>query len=190
MPRSVAYCGSDDVTFHFAKVRLPPEIDMTSVIDLASDEMDGYIGYRYVVPIPVSSSDPTKSYGTLMLKTICGQLAAGRIMVSVSSGGEKNATHAYGLYLIQTALGQLDLIKHGKLNISFGTLNTDEQARKQGPMMAPGMDAYSMVDQFYQNTQRHGFAPVANNQPPVSSGWPFPGGDHWPYPGGYRWPYI
>lgn len=172
MARATVYCVDADVTFHFAKVRLPPEIAMSDAISLASDEMDSYLGYRYVVPIPVSNSDPAKAYGTQLLKTICSQLTAGRIIVSVAAGGEKNKTHEYGRYLIDNALKYLCQIKDGELNISFATENTDEMARKQGPMMAPGGDAYSLVDQFYQNIEPQGFLPCRT----------VPGAVPWPRP--------
>ena len=158
------------MTFHFAKVRLPPEITLADAISLASDEMDGQLGYRYVVPIPVSASDPAKAYGTQLLKTICSQLTAGRIIVSVAAGGEKNKTHDYGRYLIERSLYTLCEIKDGKLNISFATENTDEQARKQGPMMAPGADAFSLVDQYYQNMEPQGFMPC--REVPGVKTWP------------------
>lgn len=160
------------MTFHFAKVRLPPEVSMTDAISLGSDEMDSQLGYRYIVPIPVSNSDPAKAYGTQLLKTICSQLTAGRIIVSVAAGGEKNKTHDYGRYLIDHALDLLCQIKEGKLNISFATENTDEQSRKQGPMMAPGGDRYSLVDQYYQNMEPQGFMPCR----------PVPGAVPWPQP--------
>jgi phage gp36-like protein len=172
MARTTVYCSEGDVTFHFAKVRLPAEISMADAISSGSDEMDGYLGYRYVVPIPVSGSDPAKAYGTQLLKTICGQLTAGRIMVSVAAGGEKNKTHDYGRYLIDRSLEKLCEIKEGKLNISFATENTDEMSRKQGPMMAPGGDAYSLVDQYYQNLEPYGFLP--DRAAPGVAPWPLP----------------
>lgn len=170
MARSVVYCTDADVTFHFAKVRLPPEIDMSDAISLGSDEMDGYLGYRYVIPIPVNPSDPSKNYGTQLLKTICSQLVAGRIMVSVAAGGEKSKTHDYGKYLIENAQEFLCKIKDGKLNISFAVENTDEGSRAQGPIMAAG-DAFSMVDQYYENIEPNGFLGTCRTVP-GSVPWP------------------
>lgn len=169
MARAVVYCSEGDVTFHFAKVRLPAEISMVDAISIGSDEMDSYLGYRYVVPIPVNASDPTKAYGTQLLKTICAQLVAGRIIVSVAAGGEKSKTHDYGRYLIDNAHKSLCEIKEGKLNISFAAANTEEQARTQGPTIING-DRYSLVDQFYNEFEPQGFM-ACRPEPGVPS-WP------------------
>ena len=166
------YCAKNDVILLHSGinqgVNLPPDITYESAIEAAADEMDGYLGFRYVVPIEVSTTDPTKYYGSVLLKTTNSQLAAGRIITSSAATSTGDKVHDYGKYLINSALVTLRSIRDGKINIEFANPSASEVARTQGPIILSG-DAFSHVDNFYHNIEPQGFLP---GRSPSWSSWP------------------
>lgn len=152
------YCESDDVKLYYVNLRLPPDgVDIKDAIEAACDEADGYIGVRYHVPISVSESDSDKRHASLMLKTATAQLAAGRLITSAATGGERTGTHDYGKCLIKTALVTLRGIRDGRFNIPFAEEVDEVIDRHLGPMVIG--DAHSQVDYFYNHYAEVGLVP-------------------------------
>jgi len=147
---STAYCQVGDLLI--GDIPTPAYIDKQKFVDDAADEMDSWLGARYVTPIVLSTSVPTQRPSALMLKRINAHLASGRLILSAAAGGEDTDLHRYGWQLINDALAALRSLVSGETLIVGGTpADTTGLATDAGslPVITNG-DPYSQVDGFYE----------------------------------------
>lgn len=149
------YADEDSVKTHLRNVRLQAGVTYESMIETASNEVDGHLGQRYVTPIDAEISDPTKATTAYWLRNVTAMIAAGRYLMSSSAGGSHDATHNYGAYLVRTADALLRSVTTGKTDLTG--IEAAEGA-DQGPLII-NQDAYSQVDLFYDNIHPEGFMP-------------------------------
>lgn len=166
------YCSPSDLLI--AGTRLPSPLTVEGAIASASDQMDSYIGARYVTPVLVDLLDPTKRQDSLVLQQICSNLTSGQIITSMAAGGSQNTTHAYGMYLLRFAFAQLANIQNGRTKLTTAELLPvePEDLTVRGPRIIQGTRV-SLMDAFYESFQPGGPAP--GNYDPASDGsWPIP----------------
>jgi phage gp36-like protein len=111
-------------------------------IDAATDEMDAMIGFVYLLPLSGLST-----HVTLLLKSICSQLASGRLLTSQSAASEDQSTHSYGKSLIDSATAQLWSIRNGQT--ALGALKVTSAASGGNAPSIGQTDSVSAVDAFY-----------------------------------------
>ena len=153
----MAYCEAENLMIGDIVVTGP---EKTLYINDAADEMDSYLGTRYVTPIVLDSSNdatnPPQRAARLALKRINAQLASGRIITSKATGGEDTDVHAYGLMLISNALAAIEAIRSGEVilpggEVLPGVVTPGSGTSATAPLVANG-DPYSQVDAFYAFT--------------------------------------
>ena len=110
-------------------------------ITMASEEIDGMVGFVYALPLPVLSL-----HVGLVIKNIARKLASGRLLLSQAAGGEDSQVHAYGQSLIDEAFRDLWAIRNG--TIDLGVPKITVASTGDAPTIIEG-DAVSGVDAYY-----------------------------------------
>jgi hypothetical protein len=112
-------------------------------VDLAADEMNSFIGFAYLLPLPV---DSLPEYQRLILKNINIKLATGRLIMAQAVGSEDTSTHAYGQSLVDEAMRDLWAIRNGQTNLDAPT--AEANGTNAAPVIIEG-DRVSAVDAYY-----------------------------------------
>ena len=147
---STAYCEVVDLLI--GDIPTPAYLDKQKFVDDAGDEIDSWLGARYVTPIVLQESLPAQRPSFLMLKRINAHLASGRLLLSAATGGEDTDLHRYGWQLIQDALAALRSLVAGEpVLVGAQPADTSGMASSEGsiPLITNG-DPYSQVDGFYE----------------------------------------
>lgn len=108
---------------------IPRTVSKDKFIEDASDEMDAKLGWMYAtplapceVPADATETEPTfehlPRHERLLLKSICNRLASGRLILTLDAAGEQTTLHAYGYRLVQDALGELNMLANGEVELS------------------------------------------------------------------------
>lgn len=108
----VAYCETTDLLL--GQIPTPAGLDLSKIVQDATDEIDSRIGMLYATPVDLGSVEiprPVK----LLLKRLNVFIASGRLIMAVTSNTEDDRLHAYGLSLVNDALDALKEIAAGKL---------------------------------------------------------------------------
>ena len=145
-----AYIDPDQVQSHLGDLQISSAIGLDSVAEDAADEMNVRLGERYVVPLNLASPSLLPHHKKLV-EQINGRLAAGRLIMAVASPSEDRDLHNYGKYLVDLAMGDLDLIVSGRVLLggqADSTVTTDPDAHA-GPKVY-NVDAESGVEQYVE----------------------------------------
>jgi phage gp36-like protein len=161
-----AYTDEESVKTHLRNVRLQAGVTYESMIETASNELDGHLGTRYKTPIEANVQDPSQTTTAYWLSNVTAMIAAGRYLMSSSAGGSHDTTHSYGSYLINTAMALIRSVQTGKVDL---TGIDSVEGVEQGAMIL-NQDAYSQVDLFYDNMYPEGFMP--DRTPRGGAPWP------------------
>lgn len=134
-----AYCGTEDLLVGDigGLDGLKPKF-----IQMATDEIDGMLGFVYVLPLGGLSA-----HATLIIKNIARKLASGRLINSQATAGEDNQVHAYGQSLIDEAFRDLWAIRNGDTDLGVPKI-ASMQTSGDAPEIYQG-DEFSGVDAFY-----------------------------------------
>lgn len=143
------YCLPEELLL--GKINLPRGVEPEGIIAQAANEMDSYLGRRYVIPVAVDPAIPEERADALYLANINAQLATGRLITSAAAGGENDSVHSYGRMLLSTALKALKDIADGKHDLRSAA-PVDGVASTQAAPKIFSRDPHSMVDAFYNNT--------------------------------------
>lgn len=135
-----AYSTVDDLLL--GDIPISSKVDKEKFVDAAAEEIDSRIGHIYALPLTGLAS-----HSQLLLKRINNHLATGRLILAVDAGGD-DALHAYGLSLINGALGELAAIANGMIDL-VGADRVPGTAELTGPAIV-NADAYSATEAFEQ----------------------------------------
>lgn len=127
------------------------KIDKQKFIDDAAEEIDSKIGFLYTLPLPFVS---LPKHQQLLLKQINNKLASGRLILTLDIVGEENALHAYGLRLVNEAMGELMLIANGQVDLDAPRLVPADDTYVDKTPAGYNRDAESAVDQFENSFMR------------------------------------
>lgn len=143
------YCTVDDLLI--GNIPTPAYVNKQKYVDDAADEIDSYLGARYVTPIVLTPSLPAERPSALMLKRINAHLASGRLILATAAGGEDTELHAYGASLVREALAGLMQLAAGEPPLTGALPATNVGSTDPGslPLVSNG-DPYSQVDGFYE----------------------------------------
>jgi len=110
--------------------------------EMAGDEMDGMIGFVYILPLSGMSL-----HVELLLKNIARKLSSGWLILAQATGGEDTAVHAYGQSLVMEAMRELWAIRNGQIELGLPKV-VATATEGNAPEIIQGDDA-SGVDAFY-----------------------------------------
>lgn len=143
----MSYCESDDLLT--GNVPIPGYIDSEKVVADAADEIDTYVGMRYVTPVVLDDSSENRPY-KLLLKRINSHLATGRLLMEVAAAQESTELHAYAKRLVDESLTALIAIRDGEILLGDAPVLPGVEGQASGPLQYNKEEA-SMVDAFYDD---------------------------------------
>ncbi len=133
-------------------IPLPRGMKSQKYVDDASDEIDSMIGFVYETPLNMDDDSTIARPVRLLLKRLANNLATGRLILAMSTGGQRMELHAYGAKLVADAISVLTQIASGDLVLQGATRvepsGDDPNAQFTGPQIA-NVDAESNVEAFY-----------------------------------------
>lgn len=140
----MSYATATDVDQVIGKLPVASGVLRQGFLDSAEAIMHTYMTGLYNVPIEVKSDVPTTISGVTynILNTIQKNLAAGNLLLSLTTSTENLAIHEYGKYLVETATITLENIKTQKMILPGATLDTD----KSDDVVRPVTMQYSSPD--------------------------------------------
>jgi hypothetical protein len=133
-------------------------------VNLAADEMDSFIGFAYLLPLPIESMPVHEQ---LILKNINVKLATGRLIMAQAVGSEDTSTHAYGQSLVDEAIRDLWAIRNGQTNLTAPVASAGDT--NSAPVIIEG-DRVSGVDAYYAWAGKTGVAALFGTVPIWSPG--------------------
>lgn len=110
----------------------------------AQNEIFAKLGQRFTIPL----QPPVGGYEYLILSTIEIKLASGRLIMSKAAASEDKDVQAYGYFLIKEALGTLEMILGGQIDLPSCAQTPAQISSGNAPSIIQG-DAASGVDAFY-----------------------------------------
>jgi hypothetical protein len=143
------YCTVEDLLV--GDMRLPAGLRPQQYVDSATNEVDMNIGFLYVTPIDVTESSAVIRPVRLLLSETTKKLASGRLILAMSTAGQRTELHAYGKRLVDEALATLKQIVSGEitlLGVPILDPDGDGDTEFSGPQIA-NLDAESNVEAFY-----------------------------------------
>jgi phage gp36-like protein len=142
----VAYCGEDDLLLN--NVQLSTSLSRLRYVQDAAEEIDSYLGWRYVTPVDISETSPVPKPVKLTLKRLNAHLATGRLILAASMGIEDDNLHAYGESLVAATSSILKELSTGDLLPGIPQEEVGDQKVTGGPSIA-NEDCDSLVESFY-----------------------------------------
>jgi len=144
---------SEDTDLLIGDMPLPKGMLPQRYVDDAANEIDSMIGFIYQTPVDISSdSTPVARPVRLLLRRLSNNLASGRLIMAMTTGGQRQDLHAYGAKLVADAVEILKQIQAGDLFLEGVPLvertGQDPDSQFTGPQIA-NVDAESNVESFY-----------------------------------------
>lgn len=139
------YCERDDLLTG----DMPLPLSAEGFIQAATDEIDSVLGVSYVIPLDMTTADPTAS---LTLKRIAALLASGRLILAQATGTEDDGVHAYGMYLLREGKELLARVNSGEFPL-IGVPPRVVEVTGNTPRIIHE-DSISAVDAFYAMASR------------------------------------
>lgn len=143
----MSYCASDDLLT--GNIPVPGYIDPAKVVADAADEIDTYVGMRYVTPVVLTNNAENRPY-ILLLKRINSHLATGRLLMEAAAAQENTELHAYAKRLIDESLIALTSIQNGEIVLGDAVVLPSVEVQATGPIQY-NKEITSMVDAFYDD---------------------------------------
>lgn len=146
---------------------LPKGLRAQKYVDDAADEIDSMIGFIYKTPVPMLDDSPATRPARLLLKRLNNLLASGRLIMAMTTGGQRLELHAYGASLVSEATKVLNAIAAGDVLLTGAELIDPVEGQEPsftGPQIA-NVDEESNVEAFYNRVANPEYLfPLAPNQ--------------------------
>lgn len=154
-------------------IPLPPNDKARRAVERAADEIDGFLGTKFQVPIrPVG---PQQRQVLSLMLTINNWLASGRLIEELTASSQLVEIHAYAQNLIRQALDVINSILRGDILLpGVPPPDGDTTVVETGPIIV-NQDAESQTNFYYNSIDN----PLLRVQNPGL--YPIP---VWPYVGG------
>lgn len=122
----MAYCEVTDLITGSLLWAPDDEDEPERFVNLAAEEMDSYLGFKYVVPVVgrASLSGVLALHEELLLKNINIKIASGRLLLAKFAGAEEAHEHQYGLGLLREGKSDLMLLVSGEVDLLSAELAT------------------------------------------------------------------
>lgn len=143
---------SEETDLLIGDMPLPKGLRPQKYVDDGADEIDSVIGFIYVTPVNIDGdSTPVVRPVRLLLKRLNNMLASGRMIMAMTTGGQRQELHAYGASLVREAVAVLKQIADGEILLEGAErVGNDEDPNDQftGPQVF-NLDGESNVESFY-----------------------------------------
>lgn len=145
---------------------LPKGMRPQKYVDDAGDEIDSVIGFIYKTPVPMLDTSPVVRPARLLLKRLNNMLASGRLIMAMTTGGQRLELHAYGADLVRQALITLTQIGNGEILLAGAEMLDPvegEDPAFTGPQIY-NVDEESNVEAFYDRVANPNYLFLTPNQ--------------------------
>ena len=156
----MAYCSATDLLL--GNIPTPTYLDKDKYVDLAADEIDAALGFRYVTPIVVTNPVAGRA-SELLLKHINIHIASGRLILAAAAGGSDDDVHAYGMSLLRQGREALARLAAGDPPLTGATVLSGGPSVTSGAPIVSNGDPYSLVDEFYRIVNPSNGAPISGD---------------------------
>lgn len=148
-------------------MQVSSKTNVTAYVEDAASEIDSIIGVRYKTPIDTAEATTVLAHHSVaLLRKLNNHLASGRLIMAEAIGGEDTSVHAYGVFMVRSALRELQQIANGEIDLDGAEEWPDAGGDDTtGPSVA-NEDATAGVAAFYDEFMR---APGTSLNPPVWS---------------------
>lgn len=140
---SVTYSADKDVSSKYSHLKISSDVVVNDYREEAYNEINMKISNLYIIPI-----DSTNVNDIAYLKSIESRLAAGNILIAVSTTDELDELHNYGKFLIDQAVSKIDELIKQTIILRGATIDTDKADNiiDAGKIQGSAADAYSTFD--------------------------------------------
>lgn len=143
----MAYCGVEDLLLN--SVQLSTSLSRQRFVDDAADEIDSYLGWRYITPIDVLEGSAIPRPVRLTLKRVNAHLASGRLVLAAAMSSEDDDLHAYGRSLVNESLKTVREMAEGSEFLPGVPVEEGNDRKISGGPLLVTEDPVSLVDGFY-----------------------------------------
>lgn len=149
-----AYISPAEVQQQLGDMTIATGISLDALASDAAGEMNVRLGERYVVPINLDA--PTlAAHHKLLLRLINARLAAGRFLLATTSPAEDRELHEYGMYLVNLAYEDLNLVSSGRVILAGQVDSTSESnLSDESGILISNHDSMSAVEAFEESFMR------------------------------------
>lgn len=151
------YCIEEDLLLN--SVQLSSSLSRVKYVTDASDEIDSYLGWRYVTPVDVTETSPVPRPIRLTLKRLNIHLATGRLIMAAAMSAEEDSLHAYGKSLVDGAVRTLVEMATGDILPGVPQEEGTDRKLSGGPLISVPDQPGSPVEEFYNRFTRTPYPP-------------------------------
>lgn len=139
----MSYSNDKDVASKYSHLKISSDVVVKDYREEAYNEINMRISNLYVIPI-----DSTDTNDTAYLKAIESRLAAGNILIAVSTVDELEDVHEYGKFLIEQAFNKIDELIKQTVILKGATKDTDKSDNliDAGKLQGSAADEHSTFD--------------------------------------------
>jgi hypothetical protein len=154
----VAYSTKEDLLL--GDMQVSANVNKDAYVNDAANEIDSRIGVLYYTPVALAGLE---NHSRVLLIRLNNHLATGRLIMAEAVGGEDRSVHAYGVFMVRSALREIDQIAQGSIELEGADLRPSSVNDDSGPTVR-NADAFSAVDAFYDATM---VPPGTSLYPPI-----------------------
>lgn len=149
-----AYIGPAEVRGQLGDMSISSGLSLDGFATDAASEMNVRLGERYVVPLDMEAPE-LAAHHKAMIEMINARLAAGRLLLAVTSPAEDRDLWNYGRYLVDLAMADLDLIVSGRVILGGqGDSTTESNLSDETGPLGYNHDQMSAVEAFEESFMR------------------------------------
>ena len=140
---SVTYSNDKDVSSKYSHLKISSDVIVNEYREEAYNELNMRISNLYIIPI-----DSTDANDLAYLRSIESRLAAGNVLIAISTVDELQDVHEYGKFLIDQSFAKMDELVKQTIILKGATLDTDDANKvvDPGKLQGSSADSYSTFD--------------------------------------------
>ena len=139
----MSYSNDKDVSSKYSHLKISSDVVVKEYREEAYNEINMKISSLYAIPI-----DSTNVHDLAYLKSIEARLAAGNILIAISTVDELEDVHEYGKFLIDQAYKKIEELLKQTIILKGATKDTDKSDNliDAGKLQGSAADTYSTFD--------------------------------------------
>jgi len=140
---AATYSNDKDVASKYSHLKISSDVIVNEYREEAYNDINMRIKSLYIIPI-----DSVDTNDLAYLKSIEARLAAGNILIAVSTVDELEDVHEYGKFLIDQATSRIDELVKQNIVLKGATKDTDKSDNiiDAGKLQGSSADSYSTFD--------------------------------------------
>lgn len=145
---SGAYCKLSDLPI--GDVNIGPNVNQELYVQRAANEMNLKLMSKYRTPLTVQTSDLNNAVTVAFLRDVNANIAAGRMIMSLSVNRELERVNAYANRLLRDAQDAMNGVLDGTIVLPGLAPAVASPESQQENVLVGNQDAFSGVDAFYK----------------------------------------